>query len=90
MKTDKEILQEHLAELIKTKRDGDPVVHALKDILYIMDDKLWISTNIDLMIAVRDGNVSIYEKGMEIDKIKSARFEYNIGEVSSLDIEQNI
>ena len=77
MESDREILEKHLNELYKTSKDGDKVVHALRRMLGLLDKNIWISTNIDLMIAINDKELSVYQHGNKIQQIESLKFNYN-------------
>lgn len=90
MESDREILEKHLNELYKTSKDGDKVVHALRRMLDLLDNNIWISTNIDLMIAVSDKQLSVYQHGAKIQRIESVKFNYNQEEVPTIEIKQQI
>lgn len=94
MEYEKEILQRHLERLMEnTKADDDEaneVIDALRSLMQIWDGNIWISANVNLMIAMDNGGLNIYEKGIKLNNIKNLKFEYKDDEVSSLSIEQNI
>ena len=90
METDREILEKHLNELYKTSKDGDKVVHALRRMLSLLDNNIWISTNIDLMIAINNKQLSVYQRGTKIEEIESIKFNYNQEEVPTIEIKQQI
>ena len=68
MESDKQILQKHLNELYITSKDGDKVVHALRRVIDLLDDTIWINTEIDFMIAVNNGNLDVYQKGNRLEQ----------------------
>ncbi len=90
MESDKEILQKHLNELYRTSKDGDKVVHSLRRVIDLLDDTIWINTKIDLMIAVNDGQVDVYQKGNRLEKIEELKFNYNKTETPTIEIKQFI
>ena len=94
MEYEKKILQRHLERLMEnTKADDDEaneVIDALRSLMQIWDGNIWISANVNLMIAMDNGGLNIYEKGIKLNNIKNLKFEYKDDEVSSLSIEQNI
>ena len=90
MESDKEILQKHLNELYRTSKDGDKVVHSLRRVIDLLDDTIWINTKIDLMIAVNDGQVDVYQKGNRLEKIEELKFNYNKTETPIIEIKKFI
>ena len=90
MESDKEILQKHLNELYRTSKDGDKVVHALRRVIGLLDDDIWINTKIDLMIITNNGQLEVYQKGNRIEKIEELRFNYNKIEAPILEIKQSV
>ena len=90
MESDKQILQKHLNELYITSKDGDKVVHALRRVIDLLDDTIWINTEIDFMIAVNNGNLDVYQKGNRLEKIEELKFNYNKTETPIIEIKQFI
>ncbi len=90
MESDKEILQKHLNELYMKSKDGDKVVHALRRVMDLLDDTIWINNKIDLLIAVNNGQVDVYQQGNRLNKIEKLEFNYNKTETPILEIKQFI
>ena len=97
----KQIYAEHLMEIMKKSRDGDKTVKALQIIgQYLQEDYANKKDNkfdmlinlldIDLLVAITNGNVSVFENGYKIEKIEELTFKYNKEELPSLEIKQTI
>lgn len=94
MDKDIDILQQHINKLYMQSKDGDKTVAALKRILnYLIEqqtDAIWISSNSDLLIAMQEGELSVFEKGNKLNMIEELKFNYNKEEVPSIEIKQYI
>lgn len=90
MESDREILEKHLNELKETSKDGDITVHALRRMLELTDNTIWVNTKRDLMITVDAGQLEVYQNGKRIERIQELQFNYNKEEFCKLEIKQNI
>lgn len=94
MDKDMDILQQHINKLYRTSKDGDKTVAALNRILNYLTgttkDEIWISSKSDLLIAMQEGKLIVFEKGNELDMIEKLKFNYSNKEVPSIEIKQYI
>ncbi len=96
---DIKILQDHLNELIIKSEgegktvEGDKTINALRRLLDFVSyekDTLWISSKSDLLIAIQQGELNVFENGTKIENIDNLSFNYNRGETSAIKIKQFI
>lgn len=92
MEEDIEILNQHLNNLYATSKDGDKTVRALRNMLifYKTYNDMWVSTKADLLVAMCDKELRVFEKGKQINNIEKIEFKYNREGTSTIDIKKYI
>jgi len=97
LEEDTEELKKILEELqLNTKADDNKGIKKIKALERAIEElerltkDIWISSNIDLMIALDNQQLRVFEKGKELRNIKNIEFKKNIEEVSEVNITQII
>ena len=97
LEKDTEELKKILEELqLNTKADDNKGIKKIKALERVIEElerltkDIWISSNIDLMIALDNQQLRVFEKGKELRNIKNIEFKKNIEEVSVINITQII